>query len=302
MQTANRYHTDTGFVPVDAMTYRQQPKASAYGDADTGIILFQVTNYGSAGTQTSACRPVDDPDLLFWGRGTGGEVHGKLAGTNFWAPPTRAQRISFTPRGVDSEVSFSSSAQASNIMFPKGFLANLVSEQNAGEMVPYLFQQNADLYQLAAILERELVSPSFAGRLVIGGVTQAIAGLLARIDSARVNIEADRICLPHWKVRRLFDYVESNLDQTISLDDLAQVAELSPFHFSRVFKRETGLSPYKYVRDRRLERSRDLLAMTDMGIAELSLACGFSNQSHFTAAFSRAMGISPARFRETNRR
>jgi AraC family transcriptional regulator len=99
------------------------------------------------------------------------------------------------------------------------------------------------------------------------------------------------------KLRRVLEFVDANLDQDIGLDDLARIAELSPFHFSRVFKLATGSSPYHYVRDRRLKRSRLLLAEGRLGIAELALACGFANQSHFTAAFTKAMGVSPGRFR-----
>ena len=82
-----------------------------------------------------------------------------------------------------------------------------------------------------------------------------------------------------------------------TLADLAKIADLSVFHFARVFKRATGSSPYHYVRERRLDLSRQLLADGQLPICELALACGFSNQSHFTSAFSRAMGMSPGRYR-----
>jgi AraC family transcriptional regulator len=64
-----------------------------------------------------------------------------------------------------------------------------------------------------------------------------------------------------------------------------------------VFKLATGETPYHYLRTRRLERARMLLADDTMPLAELALECGFANQAHFTAAFSREVGISPGRYR-----
>lgn len=292
------YHTATGYAPIDGMRYLQKPQINALRDEASQILLFQVSNYGSQGTLTNVSRGADEPDLLFWGRGTGGEVFGTLAGKKFSAAPTCARRISFTPRGVDSDVSFRASAQASNIMFPKGYLAGLTEEQGGATLYPYLFQVDERLLQLSMMLEHEIVSPGFASHILIDGLVRAVASLLAGLDGERIDGEAHRIYLPPFKVRRLVDFVEHHLDQPISLGDLASIAGLSPFHFNRVFKRAMGISPCHYVRDRRLALGRRLLTETDMGIANIALACGFANQSHFTAAFSKETGASPARFRQ----
>lgn len=301
VQAESSYHTETGYRAIDAMTYHQQPRVDAYRHADTDVLLFRATNYGAAGTMTSASRAPEEPDLLFVSRGTGIAVHGMMAGGKFALDPTRAHRVTFMPQGVDSSVTFATAGLASNLMFPKGYLAGLIAEYQRSEFIPYLFQENATLIQLARLLEHEVANPGFSSRMIVEGLSRVIASLIARVNLEQVDHQADRIHLPPWKVRRLMDYVEGNLDQSISLDDLAKLADLSTFHFARVFKRATGISPYQYVRDRRLERGRALLTDTDMGIAELALACGFANQSHFTAAFSRAMGISPARFRQLAR-
>lgn len=302
MDLGSEYHSDTGYAPIDGMTYLQEPKIEAFEHQETQILMFRATNYGRAGTITTASRNTYERDLLFFSRGTGFDVFGTMAGRKFKAAPTRAMRVTFTPFGVDSDVTFQASAQSSNLMFPNGYLARLVEEQSKREFVPYLFREDARLIQLARMLEGEVSEPGFASQMLIEGLSQSIASLLARVDMDKVNGQADRVHLPPWKVRRLVDYIEGNLDQSIGLDDLAKMAELSTFHFARVFKLAMGISPYQYVRDRRLERGRELLTASDMGIAELALACGFSNQSHFTAAFSKAMGISPARFRQLTRR
>jgi AraC family transcriptional regulator len=99
----------------------------------------------------------------------------------------------------------------------------------------------------------------------------------------------------------VLDFIEANLQESIGLDDLAHAAGLSANHFLRVFKLATGETPYHFLRARRLERARQLLADNAMPLAELALECGFANQAHFTAAFSRELGISPGRYRRAVR-
>lgn len=99
----------------------------------------------------------------------------------------------------------------------------------------------------------------------------------------------------------MLDYIEENLAREIGLRELAAVAQLSPFHFSRVFKRATGITPHQLVAQRRLDRARQMLSDGNLSLSEIALACGFANQSHFSAVFSRALGMPPGRYRALNR-
>lgn len=73
---------------------------------------------------------------------------------------------------------------------------------------------------------------------------------------------------------------------------------MSPYHFVRMFKRWVGLAPHQYVIRRRLERGKELLKGTDLPIAEIALAVGCANQSHFSALFRRATGMTPMSYRQ----
>ncbi len=97
------------------------------------------------------------------------------------------------------------------------------------------------------------------------------------------------------------DYIQANLDQDISLAQLAQIAELSPSHFLRAFKQATGLTPHRYLTSCRLQRARSLLADSDRSIVEIAYACGFASQSHMTDVFKRHFAISPGRYRASCR-
>jgi AraC family transcriptional regulator len=99
------------------------------------------------------------------------------------------------------------------------------------------------------------------------------------------------------RLRRIFEYVEANLDVNVRLNMLAEEAGVSAFHFSRMFKHSTGSSPHQYLLRRRLDRAKVLLRESEMSLAELAAATGFADQSHFTKVFRHFIGVTPTEFR-----
>lgn len=96
---------------------------------------------------------------------------------------------------------------------------------------------------------------------------------------------------------QLASYIEENLGETITLQALAQLTELSTFHFSRVFKQYFGLPPYQYVLHRRLERAYQLVINSTLSLTEISAQCGFSAPAQFSTQFRRQFGQSPSSLR-----
>ena len=87
----------------------------------------------------------------------------------------------------------------------------------------------------------------------------------------------------------------------MDIDDLANVVALSRSHFSRAFKRSLGFSPMEYVVVRRVERAKAMISGTSEPLAEVALACGFADQPHLNRRFRDIVGISPGRWRRSNR-
>jgi AraC-like DNA-binding protein len=103
--------------------------------------------------------------------------------------------------------------------------------------------------------------------------------------------------LDNRRLRRVLDYVEEHLADNIAVADLAKIACLSIFHFTRAFSAAVGMPPHRYVSQRRLERAKAIIATESTSIAETAFTCGFSSQAGFTRAFRRATGMPPAVYR-----
>lgn len=103
--------------------------------------------------------------------------------------------------------------------------------------------------------------------------------------------------LPPERLRMVIEYIDANLSKSIRLSELAGVAMLSEFHFSRAFKQATNVAPIRYLWQRRVERAKDALRRTRAPLVAIAYECGFSSQSHFTTAFKQAAGLTPAAFR-----
>jgi AraC family transcriptional regulator len=103
--------------------------------------------------------------------------------------------------------------------------------------------------------------------------------------------------LPPDRLRRIFAFIEANIERDITLEELAEADGTSVFHFARLFKRRTGVAPHQYVLQRRIDRARSLLTDPRLSIGEVASRCGFAHQSHFSDAFRRAMGMTATVYR-----
>jgi RNA polymerase sigma factor (sigma-70 family) len=103
--------------------------------------------------------------------------------------------------------------------------------------------------------------------------------------------------LPGVRLRRVVVYVEANLAGALRLAELSALVRMSPYHFARLFKQRTGVSPRQFVICRRIDAAKRLLAEPGPLIRDVARAVGFCNQSHFTTCFQRITGVTPRHYR-----
>ena len=97
--------------------------------------------------------------------------------------------------------------------------------------------------------------------------------------------------------RLLQERIDAELDQPLTLTDLAGWVNLSPYHFARLFRATFGCAPYQYIQEQRLTRARDQLRQPASKITAVALACGFNDPSQFSRAFRKRFGITPSAYR-----
>ena len=99
------------------------------------------------------------------------------------------------------------------------------------------------------------------------------------------------------ELQSAIDYIQANLGEKVKLDDLANVANSSSYHFCRLFKKSTGITPYQYLIKCRTERAKILLKQSKLSITDVAYEVGFSSQSHLTKHFKRLIGTTPNVYR-----
>lgn len=151
---------------------------------------------------------------------------------------------------------------------------------------------------LARIFDLEC-APGGAGDPRIGdGLSLSLLSLLAeRGDAPKAPPLSVSGGLTPRHFRRVTEYAAERLAEAISPAELAELVGLSPSHFCRAFKASTGMPPHAWLVDLRVRRARELLRTQKRPLAEIALATGFNDQSHFTRVFTRLVGVSPGAWR-----
>jgi AraC family transcriptional regulator len=165
--------------------------------------------------------------------------------------------------------------------------------------------KNPTVLKLTGAIVHELHEETSSGGLKMDALAVELIGALAQdhaeVPSSGPPVASAKGILDRRRLDRVLEYIEANLDYDISVADLAEAACFSLFHFVRAFHLAVGRPPYAYLSERRLDRAKQLLAYSKTSLAEISLTCRFSGQANFTRAFTRAMGLSPGRYRRAGR-
>ncbi len=155
------------------------------------------------------------------------------------------------------------------------------------------------IHQLGLALRAELQSQGSGGKLYLESMMAALTVQLLRHHASWTPISQNSLGgLSQPQLQILVDYIHRNLDQALSLDELANVAQMSKYPLIRLFKQSTGATLHRYVTAHRIEKAKQLLAQPKLSIVEICHAVGFQSQSHFTHIFHRHVGVPPKAYRD----
>jgi AraC family transcriptional regulator len=163
---------------------------------------------------------------------------------------------------------------------------------------PRLFFFDADIWRIASKLKSETTS----GDRRIPHYGEALSVLLGheliRLNEGAVRTRAiTRGGLSGWQQKRVAEFIEEHLADEVRLNALAELVDLSPYHFARAFKQSIGVPPHRYHVNRRIERAKELLAAPSSSVTDVALAVGFAETSSFSSAFRKTTGYAPSEYR-----
>ena len=143
-------------------------------------------------------------------------------------------------------------------------------------------------------MEREVTSGSTTGPLYgdLLGLSLSVA-LIRKYGHASTSPAPHKGGIPRPQLKRVLEYIATNLTSEIHLEDIAAVAGLSVFHFARAFRESTGVTPHQYVLQRRIDTVKTLLRTRNWNLETIASATGFADASHLTKAFRRHTGTTP---------
>jgi AraC family transcriptional regulator len=222
--------------------------------------------------------------------------------------PPPAGAIALVPAGSPHRVRSSGCKDELHICLEPGLVARVAAEafdrDPARLTVPPLDGlDHPHLRAAMGAVGAELTAGAAGGWLAAESLANVLVVHLIRHILAPRRPEPVRDgVLPQGRLRAVVEYIEERLDAGLTVEQLAAVARLSPYHFARQFKTATGLPPHQYVIVRRVERAKQLLqAAADLSLAEVALHAGFSHQSVFCLHFKRLVGVTPRQFRMSAR-
>lgn len=137
------------------------------------------------------------------------------------------------------------------------------------------------------------------------------------IRNAAITLDAQNIVITHWLIRNLLGevadirlsssnyavaraqhYIDRHFGSCITVNQLAALGNMSASTFNRLFKKEVGLTPIKYLIEIRIDKSKSLLRGSELSITEVATKCGFGSSAHFSSEFKRLTNVTPSEYRD----
>ncbi len=166
------------------------------------------------------------------------------------------------------------------------------------ELLPEFQICDQQIQAIAMMLFTEFQQEQSGSQLYLDSLANVLAvNLIRRHTIKKPQLPIYEGGLTPRQLQHVLEYIDAHLDQDLKLENLAQLLDISQFHFGRLFKQSLGSSPYQYLIQQRVERAKQLLKQTDQSIVDIAFDCGFNSHSHLSKKFRQITGITPKAYR-----
>jgi AraC family transcriptional regulator len=217
-----------------------------------------------------------------------------------WVGPLENGQISLIPANSFHAANWTNLVKVSILILEPKYLVQLAHESvevERVELLPTLNIPDPIIYNIASLLLLESQSNKAQSLLYVDGLATALSAHLLRnyctISQKFQNFEDG---LSKVKLQQAIDFIQSHLTEKLSLEIIATELGISSYYFCHLFKISTGISPYQYLIQCRIERAKEFLLRGQMSTAQVAVEVGFSDQSHFIRHFKRIAGVTPKHF------
>ncbi|MBF2009462.1 MAG: helix-turn-helix transcriptional regulator [Chlorogloeopsis fritschii C42_A2020_084] len=163
------------------------------------------------------------------------------------------------------------------------------------ELIPHFMTRQDVLIQgIFCALREELEFDKIGGYLLIDSIKTTLAiHLLRNYCTTQPKLSSYADGLSTLKLQQVREYINEHLDRDIKLSEIAAIAQMSQYHFLRLFKQSMGVTPHQYILQCRIDKAKYLLRHSQLSIADIAVRVGFCDQSHLTRYFKRIVGVTP---------
>ncbi len=206
--------------------------------------------------------------------------------------------IAIIPAGVTHSCSWDTPAQFMVLAVEPTLLKQIGQDwvnPDQIELLPrFMSESDPFIQNLLVTLSQEAEMGGMGSHLLIDSLKTALAVHLLRNHCVtRPKLTSDTNGLSQVMLTLVQEYINNHLHQDLKLDRIAAIAQLSPYHFLRLFKRSMGITPHQYILQCRLKQAKYLLQHSELSLVEIAIQTGFCDQSHLTRYFKRCMGVTP---------
>lgn len=208
----------------------------------------------------------------------------------------------FIPAGIRYSSNWHQAGEFSLLGFSPKFFDHITHEAvriKRVELLPHIGVSDPLVQQIGLALKADVEAKHSTGRMFGESLaTGLVIHLLKQYSVWQPQSTSQETgYLSEHQLQKVFDYIRAHLDQDVALLDVASVLNLSQYHFCRLFKQSTGITPHQYLTQCRIDQAKRLLLTTQLTITEIAFAVGLTNHSSFTRLFRQQVGVTPKLFR-----